>query len=79
MRKRARGGRRLGEASVAVVGAGRTPLTIVAECDERTRWGTVPGQPSLSHPGDDTSPDIGRTAFDTPQGGSDTSLHLPWR
>ena len=46
---------RFREAAVAMVGARRPRLAIVAKGDERTGRGTVhAGQPSLSHPLDDT-------------------------
>ena len=49
--------RRLGETPVAMVRARRTSIAVVAESDERTGRGTVhAGQPSLSHPRDDTRP-----------------------
>jgi hypothetical protein len=48
---------RLGEAAMAVVGARRTSVAVVAEGDEWTGRGTVrAGQPSLSHRADDTAP-----------------------
>ncbi len=48
---------RLGEAAMAMVGARRTSVAVVAKGDEWTGRGTVrAGQPSLSHRGDDTAP-----------------------
>src|SRR6185295_3696130 len=57
VRDRTRRRWRLGEAAMAMVGARRTSVAVVAKGDEWTGRGTVrAGQPSLSHRGDDTAP-----------------------
>jgi len=55
--ERSRRRRRLGEASMPVVGARRTAIAVITERDEGTGRGPVhAGQRSLRHPGDDTRP-----------------------